>query len=198
MKTPRIGINGFILVALALALSGCAMRNITVGLDPEYPKSLKRIWGCSVFGCVEEIIFTKIDTTEPTFRWGSFPRKKDLESEKLEVQQALSRITDVTYDLRIFKAENDYPDELIYSKQGLPEPFHKIEMLLETCTKYFWSVRARFKLDNKTRVTGWSVQEVVDKCTWYSSHVPNPYFYLFQTPCPKPESEKDRNSVLNP
>lgn len=194
MKRLRIGINGIILLALALSLAGCAARTVTVGLRPEYPKSYKRVWpGWPV--AITEIIFTKIDTIEPTFRWDSFPRKKDLESEKPELHDELGRITDVTYDLKIFRAENDYPAELIYSKQGLTEPFHRIEKPLESCTKYFWSVRARFKLDSKTRVTGWSVwvlfdQSVPPEDPWYSSYVPDPYFYTFQTPCPSPERDR--------
>lgn len=190
MKRLPIGITGFAFVALAL-LSGCAMRSVTVGLRPEYPKSLKRHWPGWPSG-TEDIVFSKIDTIEPTFRWATFPHKKDLESGEPEVRDALGRITDVTYDLKIFRSENDYPAELIYSKQGLPEPFHTIDTPLETCMKYFWSVRARFKLGNKTRVTGWSVWVILDmgENPWHSSYVPNPYFYTFQTPCPKPESDR--------
>ncbi len=191
MKRLRISILAIIVVALALFPAGCASHNVTIGLRPEYPESYKRLWpGWPV--AIEEIIFTKIDTIEPTFRWDSFPRKKDVESKKQELHEVLGRITDVTYDLKIFRAENDYPAELMYSKQGLTEPFHKIKKPLESCTKYFWSVRARFKLDNKTRVTGWSVCVLLDQPEdpWHSSYVPNPYFYTFQTPCPSPERDR--------
>jgi hypothetical protein len=196
VKKLFMGISGVVLVAFAISLAGCTMHAATFGLSPEYPRSLKRVWPGYPVG-TEEIISTKIDTVEPTFRWEAFPTKRDLRSQKPEIRDALSRITNVTYDLKIFRAENDYPAELIYSRQGLPEPRHKIETPLETCTKYFWSVRARFKLDNKIRVTGWSVYFVSDvpENPWYSSHVPNPYFYLFQTPCPKPESERDSGTL---
>ncbi len=195
MKRLCISIKGIILVALALSLAGCAERNITIGLRPEYPKSYKRVWPGFPIASADNI-FTEIDTIEPVFRWDSFPKKKDLESKKQELHEVLARITDIKYDLKIFRAENEYPDELVYSKQGLPEPFHKIEKPLESCTKYFWSVRARFKLDNKTRVTGWSVWVLLDQPEdpWHSSYVPNPYFYTFQTPCPRPEPDRKLSS----
>ena len=49
----------------------------------------------------------------------------------------LRRINHVTYDLKILRAEDDYPIELIYARQGLPDPSHSIEEPLEPSTKYF-------------------------------------------------------------
>lgn len=190
MKRPCIGINGFLLVAFAIALSGCATQATTVGLKPIYPETVKRKdW---LDPSREERVFMKIDTLEPTFRWEPFPRKKDSESKDPEVQKALRRIKDITYDLEIFRAENGYPAKLIYSKEGITGSFHKIETPLEPCTKYYWSVRARFNLDGRTRVTGWSVGLLGIALSWFSPYAPNPYFYWFQTPCPESEAQKNR------
>ncbi|MCX7914624.1 MAG: hypothetical protein N2511_08595, partial [Thermodesulfovibrionales bacterium] len=119
---------------LILIATGCTFKAPTYGLRPEYPENRYR----------SEIVFTEVDSLQPTFKWASFPKSRDLGRDE---QGFLIKIRDVTYDLKIWKAENEFPGYLIYSRQSLPEPFHKIEQLLEPCAKYFWTVRARFKID---------------------------------------------------
>ncbi|MFQ5658186.1 MAG: hypothetical protein ACE5G5_11635 [Candidatus Methylomirabilales bacterium] len=114
---------------------------------------------------------------QPTFRWESFPRPQDYEADKVGL---LRRIQNVTYDLKIWRAEDDYPVEEVYSREGLPEPLHKIEEPLEPSTKYLWSIRARFEIEGHFRVTEWGI--------WVSyraqrlPRVPNPFYYRFKTP----------------
>ena len=38
----------------------------------------------------------------------------------------------------------------------VPPAFHKLETPLSPAARYFWTVRARFKLDGVTRVTPWA------------------------------------------
>ncbi|MCX7771199.1 MAG: hypothetical protein N2202_09015, partial [Proteobacteria bacterium] len=136
-----------------------------------------------------EIVFTEVDSLQPTFKWASFPKSRDIERDE---QGFLIKIRDVTYDLKIWKSENEFPGYLIYSRQSLPEPFHKIEQLLEPCAKYFWTVRARFKIDGETRVTEWGISAIPGGLMVRKSHeIPNPNLYRFKTPCIKtPIGEK--------
>jgi len=99
----------------------------------------------------------------------------------------VSRISDVTYDLRVWKGRDGSPTDLVYERTALkavetwsersvkpvrftesgPEELqeimrregtaeHTIVLPLEPSSEYFWTVRARFKFDGKTRVTPWS------------------------------------------
>jgi Ni/Co efflux regulator RcnB len=67
---------------------------------------------------------------------------------------------DATYDLRIFEAvERELffvPAREIYRREALPRASHRLEQALEPCGRYFWTVRAVFRLAGATRVTEWS------------------------------------------
>lgn len=157
--------QGFFWLAVLLLVSGCTRPVPVSGLRPEYPEVH---WS-----------FVEVDSLQPTLRWESFPRPQDREANR---EGLLSRIRNVTYDLKIWRVENDYPVELIYTRQGLPEPSHRIEAPLAPCTKYFWTIRARFTLDGHTRVTEWGVMGDTD-LTRRLPRVPNPFSYRFKTPC---------------
>lgn len=115
-------------------------------LSPLYPENRYDFFRASV-------TFEEVNTLQPTFQWETFPRERDKEADK---EGLLKRINDVTYDFKILKAAGDYPLQLAYERRELADPHHKIEHPLEPSTKYFWSVRARFKLGGKTRTTKWS------------------------------------------
>lgn len=151
---------GALLVVLLL-LAGCALPIPVSGLRPEYPEVRAG--------------FVEVDSLQPTLRWESFPRSQDHAEDK---EGLLSRIRNVSYDLRIWRAENDYPVELIYARQALPEPVHKVEAPLEPSTNYFWTIRARFELDGHTRVTQWGVVATGRRLPL----IPNPFYYRLKTP----------------
>ena len=46
--------------------------------------------------------------------------------------------------------------DVVYAREGLPAPWHTVEQPLAPGGRYFWSVRARFELDGRERVTDWS------------------------------------------
>lgn len=168
---------GLLFFLLLLIVAGCTFKASTYGLRPEYPENRF----CGPYKCATpEIVFTEVDSLQPTLKWEAFPRPHDAKEDK---HGMLSRINDVTYDLKIWSSENEFP-ALIYSRQGLPEPFHKIEHPLKACAKYFWSIRASFKIDKETRVTEWGISTI--PAGWAvrrSSTVPNPNLYRFKTPC---------------
>ncbi len=128
-----------------------------------------------------------VSSRRPTFQWESFPRDKDKTS---DVQGVLSGLTDVTYDLRIWKVSTKNPGDLIYERRGLrggsAVTEHAIEAPLAPATEYFWSVRARFMLNGKPRMTRWSCSRI----PWYpqqpdpcrEDHIPLSNYHRFAAP----------------
>lgn len=99
------------------------------------------------------IRFVQVDSPKPTLLWKSFPAAKDMRADK---NGDLSRICEVTYDLKIWRAEDPPNEEIVYSRTQLENAFHKIESPLIPLARYFWSVRVRFKLDGRDMETNWS------------------------------------------
>ena len=164
----------FLVVLLAV---GCATPD--AGLRPEYPPIPTNV-------PEPALIFVAIDSLQPTLRWESFPRDKDRKA------GLVSRIRNVTYDLRICRADDLGP--VVYARQGLLAPSHQIEEPLEPSTEYFWAVRARFELDGHARVTEWSgFGDIADRSprrtgrswgwvSWRAPTLPLPNYYRFKTP----------------
>jgi len=178
-----------LIFAVLLFATSCSMKAPVFGLKPEYPEN--RI-------DTDEIVFVKVDSLQPTLRWESFPRPQDSIEDK---EGMLNLMRNVTYDLKIWTAEGDCPHAIIYSKQGLREPYYKLEVPLEPCSKYLWTIRARFEIDGKVRVTEWGISQRGFSQQIYhhmdiginsstalgrrSPIVPNPALYRFKTICPK-------------
>ena len=163
-----------------LSLAGCATYPVA-GLRPLYPEV--------------GLNYPQVDSLQPMLRWEAFPRPADLEGDR---DGWLSRIRDVTYDLRIWKVGGVpilgrgpilwHPGELIYSRSALPAPTHRIELRLVPTTHYLWSVRARFDLDGQQRVTEWSVLlEYLDrKFDPRTAQIPLRGYHRFYTPSGEP------------
>jgi len=145
-----------------MLFTACATKAPVFGLMPEYPENRTRR---------DRIVFVEVDSVQPTFQWDSFTDSK------------------VTYDFKVWGSKNDYPEAVIYSRQGLSEPYHKIELPLEPCTKYFWTLRARFELNGQPRATEWGIS-AIPAASARSPVIPNPNLYRFKTPCPKTSTDK--------
>ena len=93
--------------------------------------------------------FAEVASTRPELRWESFPRPWDG-----------AGVEAVQYDLRLYGAVASgaamAPGELLYERRGLTAPGHRVERALAACGRYFWTVRARFRLAGQPRVTEWS------------------------------------------
>jgi len=132
-----------------------------------------------------EIAEVSVDTLQPTLKWEAFPRYTDREDGP---KGLADKISDVTYDLKVWKGTEGRPLQLIYERTGAktvetwkehrvrpmrPSDYggmeeqpeitrreglaeHKMEATLEPASEYYWTVRARFKLDGKTRISPWS------------------------------------------
>ena len=166
-------------------ITGCGGVRV-IGLRPEYPEVRSEGFPD------KKLAFVEVDSLQPTFRWQLFPRPQDLEPDK---EGLLTRIGNVTYELKILQGQIDYPTKEIYSRVGLPGPYHRIEHPLEPSTKYFWNVRARFEIDGRTRITEWGA-------SWYDGRrggscgsefppyiwlvrnlaLPSPFSHCFKTP----------------
>jgi hypothetical protein len=67
----------------------------------------------------------------------------------------LTGATNVRYDLRVWRAVGQHRGDLVYAREGLLAPWHRIEEPLQPITPYVWSVRARFDVNGETRATEW-------------------------------------------
>jgi hypothetical protein len=109
--------------------------------------------GAITYDIWKGIRFVQVDSVKPTLQWKSFPTAKDIKADK---SGDLSRISEVTYDLKIWRAEDPPNEDIIHSRTQLGNSSHKIENPLTPLTRYFWSVRVRFKLDGRDVETNWS------------------------------------------
>ena len=163
-KLRRISIVCLLVWATVL---GCSQVSV-VGLQPEYPPVKKS--GLTLFSD-----YVQLKTLQPTFQWQPFPRNKD--TRLLEAQKT-GRLTDVTYELRIWKTTPDPPGKLVYSRKGIPNASHAITETLRPSTRYLWSVRAHFSMDGHPRVTEWSLAGYALR----RETVPNLSCFRFKTP----------------
>ena len=156
-KTPFHKDAFFITLCIiwSIILYGCAD---PYGLRAEYPK--RKLF-------IDDYVI--VDSLQPTLQWESFPRDQDLTGKN----KISGQVSDVTYQLRI-SAEDWY-----YSRDDLPEPYHRIEVLLSPATRYFWAVRACFKLNGEPRCTVWSS---LNYWGYAACRQPNPSSYRFETP----------------
>lgn len=67
---------------------------------------------------------------------------------------------DSVYDVRIWSVVDDAPSTLVYERDGLLEPRHRLETPLEPKSTYFWSVRKRSLVDGRVRATRWSAANI--------------------------------------
>ena len=112
---------------------------------------------------------------QPTLRWQSYPRPEDVAA----APEAMARVRNVRYDL-VIAASRDYaPAETVYRREALPQPVHALETPLAAHSEYYWSVRARFELDGRERVTAWGSTYYDARETWTA---PSRYSYRFLTP----------------
>lgn len=164
----RVALAG---VALFVA-AGCAVA--VSGLRPEFP----------ALG-TDPTEFVMVESLQPVLRWEAFPTARDY---RIERGGWPYRAQNIRYDIQIFRAEEDYPAQLIYRRKDLPEPRHQVEEPLTAATRYFWSVRARFDLGGEPRVTEWGcilpAEPSLREMAYRTPRTPNPFYYRFRTPAP--------------
>ena len=194
MSSPRRAIPVLLGLALTAMASGCATPHPAEGLRP-----LPLL-------TVHDPPTRDVPSLRPQLQWEPYPRPSDMKADK---NGNLTRIQDVTYELRIWKAESPaaglcapfppafaaeavgrgpcvFPGELAYTRNGLANPFHEVESPLAPATVYLWAVRARFALDGQPRVTQWSVLTATDRNRLLPEQragiLPSLGYYPFRTP----------------
>jgi len=133
-------------------------------------------------GGIEDV---SVDTLQPTLKWEAFPRYTDREEgpkgladkiadvtydlkvwkgqngrpSQLIYERTGAKTTETWKEHRVkpmrpsdFGGMEELPE--ITRREGIAE--HKMEATLEPASEYYWTVRARFKVDGKTRITPWS------------------------------------------
>jgi len=96
--------------------------------------------------------FPVIANRTPTLEWEPFPRVID---QQIRYASLLNTVSNIRYDLRIWKVVSYSPPKQVYERRGLTVPTHTLDQPLESKSRYFWSVRARFDVNGKTRATRW-------------------------------------------
>lgn len=161
------GWRTWITLCPAVLLAACQGANV-VGLVPVYPPVAIRTF--SLYGD-----FVEVDSLQPTFQWQPFALSEEKAADKTSGSE---KIEDITYEIRIWKT--DAGDKLIYKRRELLEAYHRIETPLEPGTRYFWSVRAHFKLNGHPRTIEWSMAGYALR----NETVPNESCLRFRTPPP--------------
>ena len=92
--------------------------------------------------------FGAVDSLNPSLAWEAFPRALD--------RDIAARVSDVAYDLRVWEEEDCARRMLVYERTRLPAPEHRLQQALAADKRYFWSVRARFRIDGQPAATPWS------------------------------------------
>jgi hypothetical protein len=130
------------------------------------------------------------------------------------------RFSQISYDLRIWEVGRPHRDrvrrrdtpkpDLIYEKSGIKENQHRVVKKLRPDSLYYWTVRARFLIDDTERLSEWSMitdmpgkvyqgHELPTGCpSWWSlensfgcsfrylaryyGYIPHYLFYRFSTP----------------
>jgi hypothetical protein len=106
--------------------------------------------GASLAGCAPAGLAGLAPINPP---WPGYPSvHPELQWEPLTAGERDPRFTieDVRYDLRVYDGRS-----MIYSVEGLTAPRHRIDMDLRRDTDYWWTVRARFRLNGAPRRTDW-------------------------------------------
>jgi hypothetical protein len=107
--------------------------------------------------------WVKVDSRQPTLRWEAFPgTTQAMLGARIQpfVDVDTDEVSDITYDLRIWNTSHGAPADLVYEREGIVEPSHRVESPLMPRTRYVWSVRSRFKLAGRPRASEWSVSQI--------------------------------------
>ena len=169
--TGRVKVVSLLLVAGLLACGGCAIKPDASGFAPVYPQPsfsgfpIKAERACvgAPGSTIDGLDWVPVDSLEPILRWAPFPGthySTTLPSKTVPfVDVDPARVSDVTYQVRIWQEQNDQLGELVFECDRVAGTSCKVEPPLRAKTHYYWSIRARFKLDGNERISEWTVSQ---------------------------------------
>lgn len=91
-------------------------------------------------------------TLQPLLQWEPFPRACDVAA----APEDMARVERVRYDVMVVREQDAAQGGAVYRRSGLPDNSHEVETPLLPGSDYLWTVRARFELDGRERVTEWA------------------------------------------
>jgi len=151
-RAPRY----FISLILAAQMAACTFEAHVSGFEPVDPPVTFTSNPLKPIG----LDWPTVSTLQPTLRWEPIPGVHydhwTLEEQPF-ITADLAHVTNVSYDLRIWKTDGGPPVMLVYEQDAIRDTAHKLETPLAPSSLYYWSVRARFDLDGKTRISEWSL-----------------------------------------
>lgn len=128
-------------------------------LDPAH--TLRSFWGSIGKGSeqmiTDAILYTPVHSLQPMLEWEPFPRPRDRRPENASL---LGRISEVSYDLKVWEVSAGYPQRLVIDRAGLAWQQYRPDVPLQPDTRYFWTFRARYRLDGMPHVTRWAFSSV--------------------------------------
>ncbi len=162
---------------IVLHVAGCSYHPAVCGLRPLSPD-------LTAGAASDSLIFTEIDSLQPTLRWESFPRPSDLHADRQGV--LIKAAQDVSYELRIWRVEDNSAIRRVCERRELTTPKHRVDVRLDPNARYFWSVRAKFRAGEETRMIPWGFSKVLSVpglafCITPGT-IPHANYYRFQTP----------------
>lgn len=132
------------------------------------------------------LLYPEVDSLQPLLEWEPFPRPRDITAAN---EPVLHRIGNVTYDLKIWEAPNDFPARLIYDRTGISVARYRPEYPLKPQTRYFWTIRARYTFSGNPQVTRWAFSLIPATAAGMPpggscdlDEIPSTNFFRFQTP----------------
>jgi hypothetical protein len=152
---------------------GGGLLSVAFGLAPIYPTM--RGTATSEAPLKRRIEWLAVDGLRPELRWQAFPRELD----RAAAPGDMARMRSVTYDLIIARERHLAAAEEVYRRERLERPAHRVDTDLQPGAYYYWSVRARFELDGRERVTEWSTSHWV---AFGRLSSPSRWSYRFRTP----------------
>jgi len=164
--------------------------------DKEPPVSgFRPVYPTQCFSSYENILlYPMVDSLNPKLEWEPFPGAHEAVSSEMRHKDFLPKseipADKVTYDLQVWKGESTRNLITVYERKGLQGTRHTLETPLKPNEKYLWSVRARFEIDGKTRVSEWSLAMLPIRNNLYTPRkiaqligkVPIENYYRFKTP----------------
>lgn len=155
------------------AHSAGGLLSAAVGLAPLDPTARRQLTGDPLPGNAFE--WTTAGTLHPTLRRQAFPRQTDVAVSP----EAMARARNMRQDRVTAREQNLVPAEIVYRREGRPHPGHQPEIMLRPGTRCFRTVRARFALDGRRRLTEWGSTQYRAREQFTA---PSRYSYRFRTP----------------
>ena len=155
------------------AMQSAGPLSAAFGLAPVYPLTRGQLSGERLVGPAFE--WSEVGSLRPELRWQAYPRDAD----RRVAPADMARVANVRYDVIIARENEGLPGELVYRRDGIPAPAHRIDGELQPGARYFWSVRATFDLDGRRRVTPWASVLAPGAAI---PTVPHADLYRFRTP----------------